>query len=263
MKKFYRILFAEGNRGLLSLGEALLAFFILYILHSYLQAISEPILDSFLESSSSSSSSTTSSNTRGVLDMDFKENFLRMLQDFILYASVYGGVGWFLLFRVFPFTPASPRIFPKHFHPSICIGIGCIAGAILFMIVSFLSRYINIENGEIKEGSTKFLADSLQSGLDMVLLHLVFTAALTGIIEELFYRGYLQNYLEGKCGAVLSICVSASIFAFAHPHAPNILILSGLVFSVLYWLFGLASSIMAHIFYNGLILLYTAFFIQT
>ena len=257
MKKFYRILCVEGDRRLLSLGGALLAFFILYILHSYLQTLCEPMLDSFFETSPSSTS-----NTRGGLDRDFKENFLRMLQNFILYAAVYGGVGWFLLFRVFPFTPFSPRIFPKHFHPSLCIGTGCIAGAILFITVSFLSRYIDVENGEIKESSTKFLTDSIRSGWDMVLLHLVFTAALTGIIEELFYRGYLQNYLEKKCGAILSICVSASIFAFAHTHAPNVLILPGIVFSVLYWLFGLASSIMAHVFYNGLILLYTAFFIQ-
>ena len=83
---------------------------------------------------------------------------------------------------------------------------------------------------------------------------------LTPIMEEFFYRGLFQEYLERQCPVALSLFLPAFCFGLAHISLQNpvvfpLLTLVGFLFGVLYWRCGLGSSILAHGVYNLAILL--------
>lgn len=87
-------------------------------------------------------------------------------------------------------------------------------------------------------------------------LQLFCSALLTPIFEEVYYRGLLQDALADWTPAPLALAIAAALFALVHPlSAFGALALAGLCFGILFWRFGLASSILAHATYNALILL--------
>jgi membrane protease YdiL (CAAX protease family) len=55
-----------------------------------------------------------------------------------------------------------------------------------------------------------------------VLLWVVMSAVVAGVVEETSFRGYLQRPIERRCGPVVAILVSGSLFGFAHFTHPEV-----------------------------------------
>lgn len=90
------------------------------------------------------------------------------------------------------------------------------------------------------------------------ILTILVSGFLTPAAEELLYRAGLFQFLRRSMSPVAATFLASFCFAIVHPMltAPFMLV-CGLAFTVLYWRYGLASSILAHVVYNLLILLST------
>ncbi len=204
------------------------------------------------------------------------------------YASVYVIGGAFLFYKVLPrlqiskynsmppLSISSLYIPPQEkqkntalFHRRsyrflYSIFFACLLFSIIFLLDSFIKTFLPALAMKIRNETvlhTLLKKDSL-----VFFWHIVFSAWITALLEEFFYRACLQRYLtdalqnsciylNGKRGILLSIFISSLAFAAVHPHSLGIMIIPGIIFGILFWWGGLFSAFTAHGLYNSLILL--------
>ena len=188
-----------------------------------------------------------------------------LLADRLVYALLMPGLGLLLLFylapRLLSISVGSPRF------PLFREGTNRLAGlvwALIGALLLFGMVYLVSELLQPSRQSAGLAAEIRRS--PALGLFLVTTGLLTPVLEELYYRGILQQYLGrssdkggGLRGALVSILVQAICFSLVHarngPGPALMLFVGGLGLGILYWRYGLASSILAHSSYNLAILL--------
>ena len=181
---------------------------------------------------------------------------------FTLWYSVFT---WRLVFfyRLLPFSCQLIFLKKRINHKAIMWGL---SGGIALFSVAALAAYLSshlptiyldpsFEVGVETPASLRML---LQQDKSILYWHLLFSAFITAILEEFFYRGCLQNYLTPIIGTLQAICLTALVFALVHPKAGVFMIVPAIILGILFWKQGLSASIMAHTSYNGLILIATA-----
>lgn len=83
------------------------------------------------------------------------------------------------------------------------------------------------------------------------LVAVLTAVVVTPLLEEWFYRGELQRFLD-RGARWWSLLLQAGLFALLHPPAVwPMLLLVGLSFGGLYWRLGLGSAMVAHAVYNA------------
>ncbi len=178
---------------------------------------------------------------------------LTMLQEHLLYLSVYGVGAWFFFYKLLPKPCTKIPFYKPGSTNKKSLFSGLVAGILVFLVI-LLSVYFFSENS----GTIMYRKSKPHISLLNLVWQLFFTALLTGTLEEVFYRGFLQNYLEKNLGSWFAIVISTIAFAMVHPGVRLAMILPAFTFSILFWKQGLFSAIVAHISYNSLILLATA-----
>ena len=231
------------------ISQALLCSALLYIVHSALFFE----LQNFLSS-------------RMILWEEQQSSALLLLQERLLYALVYMGGGWVFFYRKLRASPRPDfvlKLKDKKLSTALLWGLG--GGALSFtLLLAFLSY--GGESGGVFDfnsrpegfGKDLPLRVILQKDSSTLLWHLLFSALLTAIVEEGYYRACLQNYLQRGLTPFLSVSTSAFVFALAHGNVFYFMLLPAFIFSILFWKQGLLSAIMAHAVYNALILSATA-----
>ncbi|MBL7750555.1 MAG: CPBP family intramembrane metalloprotease [Chitinophagaceae bacterium] len=152
------------------------------------------------------------------------------------------------------------------------------AAGILIMILSFpLASWLGILNqsipfpesmqkwmDETAEGSNKQIEFMLtQKGTDQLLKNLFFIAVFAGVGEELFFRGVIQRLLiRWFKSPWAGILAAAAIFSAIHFQFDGFLprMMLGIVLGAMYWYSGsLWTAILAHVVYDGVIVIITHF----
>ena len=188
---------------------------------------------------------------------------LLLLCERLLYAFVHLGGGWLFFYKLF--APAQPslalKLKDKRMSTALLWALagGFAAFALVFLLTVYGGSIFGFEqkSGYLTDRHSP-LREMLQRDSSLLLWHLLFSALLTAIIEETYYRACLQNYLQSGLGPFLSISISAFIFALAHGEVIYFMLWPAFVFSILFWKQGLVSAIVAHTLYNALILLVTS-----
>jgi membrane protease YdiL (CAAX protease family) len=134
---------------------------------------------------------------------------------------------------------------------------GAPAGAVLQLVVIPLLYWPLLDllgkGTDDVEGPARELTDRADGALGVVLLVLIVGIGAP-IVEEVFYRGFLQGALRKRgLPPVIAIGVSATIFGLTHFELLQLpaLILFGILTGVLYERTGrLGASIMAHLAFN-------------
>ncbi len=112
---------------------------------------------------------------------------------------------------------------PLHNRTSIVqdFGIGVIAWAVSFPVVNFVGItadfVINVLFGQQKyeQVAVRYLKSSFGTEFPLILA-LVTIILVAPMIEELLFRGFLQNFLKRFIGRKSAILLAALIFAFFH-----------------------------------------------
>jgi len=107
------------------------------------------------------------------------------------------------------------------------------------------------------------LLSSSKTAVDWMLLFFLI-ACLAPVIEEIVFRGILQNAIKRKAGPWIGIFLSACIFSFLHPQLPLgflPIMLLGIIFGMLAEARkSLVPSIIAHSMNNGVIIIFVSAF---
>ncbi len=184
--------------------------------------------------------------------LDRRVTLIPALLDRGLYGLVFCGGGLLLIGRLRRTDDERPALWLRGDGGRILPLAAAIGGGLaLYLAAELVARLALPTESALHQSLRANLGDA--KGL---ALQLFCSALLTPIFEEIFYRGLLQNALANWTAAPLALAISAALFAAAHPlSALPVLALAGLCFGILFWRFGLASSILAHATYNALILL--------
>ena len=180
-------------------------------------------------------------------------SYANRLLDRLRFGLLYAGLGNVLLFLLFsaaiPEGQAQRPPLLKRGKHTILAGL---LGFVPLFFVFALSRLgqpeqAPAEGPDLDGGAFTF----------PFLVLLVSSGLLTAILEEWFYRGGLQYFMECKgVHPVGALLVANALFALAHnPGARAALFIVGLCFAVLFWRYGLVSTILAHTVYNTSILI--------
>lgn len=87
-----------------------------------------------------------------------------------------------------------------------------------------------------------------------LLLELISTALLTGIVEEIVFRGMILKYLKRVIHPAVAVVISSLVFALGHPTLIALIYSAvlGIIFGALYVKFNsVVPSIIVHVFFNG------------
>lgn len=85
------------------------------------------------------------------------------------------------------------------------------------------------------------------------LAFLLIASVAAPVVEELYFRGFLQNQLCQRWGPLRAIVASATLFAVLHPWSQLPMTFTlGCWLGWAYWRFGLVNSIMLHALWNTL-----------
>jgi membrane protease YdiL (CAAX protease family) len=184
--------------------------------------------------------------------LDRRITLIPALLDRGLYGLVFCGGGLLLIGRLRRSDRPGPALWLRGESGRIVPLAAAIGGGLaLYVAAELIARVALPSESALNQSLRASLGDA--SGL---ALQLFCSALLTPIFEEVFYRGLLQNALADWTAAPVALGLAAALFAAAHPLAVlPVLALAGLCFGILFWRFGLASSILAHATYNALILL--------
>ncbi|QKS69710.1 CPBP family intramembrane metalloprotease [Paenalkalicoccus suaedae] len=91
-----------------------------------------------------------------------------------------------------------------------------------------------------------------------VLIHILLTVLTAPIVEELLFRGILQNKLSFKYGRVIGIVLTALLFAVIHPLSMLSAFIISIFLSILYIRYQtIIVPILAHVFFNFLSIIQT------
>lgn len=189
-----------------------------------------------------------------------------LLADRLCYGLLVTGAGWLLL-RIWLAPPAGQPT-PANALSTSGAGartrawaIGVAAGCGLFAGV-WLLHQILVGLSLAPQGTRPELSAALSQGWQQILLHLLFSAVFTAVLEELFFRGALQAWLHAHGVAPpVAIGTGAILFALVHPVAVwPVLCAVGVAFGFLFWRWGPGSTILAHAVYNALLILSRSLF---
>ncbi len=107
----------------------------------------------------------------------------------------------------------------------------------------------------------RFLIEVLGPPLDVCRWYdIVWIAAAAGLCEEAFFRGFLQQWLEPRCGFVWALAVASVVFGVLHMITPTYAVLATAAGAYLGWLVhvtgppNLVPPIIAHAVYDYLAL---------
>ena len=202
----------------------------------------------------------------GLRPEDWQRRVPLLLLERSLCAIVYLGGGWFFFYRLLvPRNEERKKLFGRNKKKTslplaLLWGLsgGLLTFSLLFIFVGYGESLFGF--GEDLEGQTRnfHLKKAIEADPSLLLWHLLFSALLTALLEEGYYRACLQNYLEGFLAPFFSVSISALVFALVHGEVFYFMIPAALLFSLLYWKQGLPSAITAHTVYNALILLVAA-----
>ncbi len=95
---------------------------------------------------------------------------------------------------------------------------------------------------------------ALHRSRELFLWHILWSAFVTAALEEFFYRGCIQRWLQNRISPLPALLVSVCIFSFAHARFSWIMFAPALCFSLVFWRRGLLCAILTHAFYNSMIL---------
>ena len=149
-----------------------------------------------------------------------------------------------------------PRILwrnPEHSRLRGCL-IGLLTGLFFFGLVFIYTAWSDSGGESPKVSEFRQLMKQNPAG---IFFYLLSGGILTPVLEEIYYRGIFQSYVSELLQTWrLALVIQAIWFGLAHsPAVLPYLTLLGLVFGILYWRYGLYSSILAHVVYNTLIIL--------
>lgn len=146
--------------------------------------------------------------------------------------------------------------------------LGIFMGMLVFIAVSLFSLFLHLVG--LKVPSIEYqaiLLKSIYGNRSLLLWSLYSVALLTGIIEELYFRGYLLRHYAEEKQPRLGLWITSIIFGFMH-YAPGtspvsilILVFVGFIFGYVYlksrniW-----ASISAHVTFNAIGLIVAYFF---
>ena len=188
--------------------------------------------------------------------LDWQRDPFALALDRVCYAIFITGAGW-LVFRRWLVGP-EPNADERPLVPSRWrrLAIGCATGVVLFAAVTAF-HYWMASRGLRPVPHRTALAAALDSDWRILLYHLIFTAAVTAALEELFFRGCLQHFLARQgAPTVIAIILPAVLFGLVHPPSVGpVLFVVGLGFGFLFWRYGPGSAILAHTVYNALLLI--------
>jgi membrane protease YdiL (CAAX protease family) len=146
------------------------------------------------------------------------------------------------------------------------VGVGLAAGIASSLVLVNITYFLLLALGVFDQsdvdalsGPAQELADAVR-GPSFVVLAL-FVGIGAPVVEECFFRGFVQPAAIRRLGAVPGVAFTAMFFALAHFQALQFpgLAVFGLVVGVLAFRTGrLGPSIVAHIAFNGLTLLQLA-----
>ena len=230
------------------LSEVIFACGFLYFLHAYLQ--------SFLH------------QQHAVAAQQWLTDPLLLLQEHALFAVIFLPGAWLFFYHILPRANALPQ--PKlrllscdkiNYHRrllrALLMGLAAALGLLCFIVVFHYWLAPNLPD-TLRVSDRPRLTPVLTANMPLLLWRLSFSAVVTGIVEEIFYRHSVQNYLSSCFAPSGAIIITAVIFALAHPLVWFAMLVPALTFGFLYWKQGLIAAIMAHICYNAGILLLSA-----
>ena len=149
----------------------------------------------------------------------------------------------------------------------ICFGRlilhGVICGLIIFTAMIVISRVLIEFNFEVKPSIfQQLLIKNLENNKYLFIWSLYSVGLITGIIEEVFFRGFLLKQFQDKNFPIIGLFFTSFIFGFMHYGSgvsilvPVLLSFVGLYFGYLYNSFkNIWVPIAAHVTYNSLILI--------
>ncbi|MBI5346589.1 MAG: CPBP family intramembrane metalloprotease [Chlamydiae bacterium] len=156
------------------------------------------------------------------------------------------------------------------------IWVGIIFGSLAFFITTYFSKILDLLIAillKIEHTPQQEVIHLLQSGLDnqlFLILSLFLIIVLAPIIEELLFRGFLQNFLVRFFNKTWSIIVTSLFFSLFHftisQSYGNITIIGSLfLLSLILGLVyekqkSLLSSIILHASFNGITIVHLIFF---
>lgn len=185
-------------------------------------------------------------------ELDRRTRLGPALLDRALYGLVFCGGGFLIVSRLRRADRPPAALWRRGDRGalgSLAAALG--GGAALFLAAGLLAGLADAPESALNQNLRAGLAET--RGL---ALQLFCSAVLTPLFEEIYYRGLLQDALADWIPPPLALGIGAALFALVHPlPAFGALALAGLCFGILFWRFGLASSILAHATYNALILL--------
>lgn len=195
------------------------------------------------------------------------EQSLLLFGDRFLYGLIVAFGGYLLYFHLSPVFAEhkdgekNKRIklsLFKNDSPLRSLTSGFFAGCFLFGFLLVFLHFKTPVKTSIFPGNFIYEFSRNRAGF---WLYVITTGLLTPLFEETYYRGILQQFLmDHKIGPFSAIVLQTLCFIFLHKYnVMPILALLGLIFGILYWRLGLASSILAHTTYNLMILFHSHF----
>lgn len=144
----------------------------------------------------------------------------------------------------------------KSWRNSLLVGIGCIAAAISFNYV--YTEYI-VPDLEM-QALMREMIDSIPKTVVNQILLFTTIAIAAPVVEEIIFRGMLQNAFAGWMPAWLAVLMSAFVFALIHfqPEALPALMALGAAFGAIYhYTKSLRLTILLHVVNNAAALMLT------
>lgn len=130
--------------------------------------------------------------------------------------------------------------------------------AVVLALIGVLSQYLPAPSHPITEDFQN------AARLDMFAIFLV-AAVLAPLIEEFTFRGLMLPALATRLKPIAAVLLCGFIFAAIHPQGPLIwpaLMTTGAVAAYLrYWTGSLVPSIVLHVVHNGLIFVFSSYFL--
>ncbi len=188
-------------------------------------------------------------------DADFE--FIRFL-GMAGYAAVWIAMILYALyaFRRFKLAPLFTRIRPKRLvlEVVLCFFLALAIGAVGYIGVRCLSSLLGEEPP--LPGIYRFADYS--PGSYVMALFLVLGFTLFPLVEELYYRGYLQNALKTRVPLLPAILLQGLVFSLSHLYGliySVYLLIAGLALGAIYqWRKNLLSPVLVHVSANALVL---------
>lgn len=123
------------------------------------------------------------------------------------------------------------------FHQPV---LGLIAGVLVFVLWVFVGPHITM--GKLEGGFNPFLFETSEIAWGLVVIRILGAALVVPMMEELFWRGFLQRYLIDESFEKISLgrfthfsfWATTVLFASVHGALAPIAFISGLIYGLLF-----------------------------